>query len=207
MKKNTLLNLLNKNIMDLENRIGDSINYLGNTTNLKLYDVSMYCYENNIEDDYFNFFCECEYNYFNDTLKENNIELKYIGRTSTFRVIGENYFNGYWSIYDIEDFDKNISIREKIGYIIENYFYKEYNIGLEFEYDKEGNIINFDYEELKNYMLGYNDSKEVLKNLYIELLSNNLIEELYNIVSTYKYINDFKENQIEIFKNFLEIEE
>ena len=208
MKKNTLLNLLNKNIMDLKNRIGDKIEYLGSTENLKLHEIAMYCYDNNVEIELFNIFCQFEFDNFMEILKENDIELNYIGRTSTFRVIG-NYFltNDNYSIYEIENFDNTSIIKEKIIYLIENYFYKSYSYCFDFKFDKEGNIIDFDYNELKNYILEYSDSKEVLKNIYKELWNNNVIEELNNIVSTYKYIQEFKENQIEIFKNFLEIEE
>lgn len=204
MKKNTLLNLLNENVSDLKNRIGDSINYLGNTTNLKLHEIAMYCYDNNIEIELFNIFCQFEFDNFMEILKENDIELNYIGRTSTFRVVGDFYFNDYRNIYELENFENTTLLKEKIAYMIENYFYANYNYSFDFQFDKEGNIINFDYEELKNYILEYNDSKEVLKNIYKELWNNNVIEELNNIVSTYKYIQEFKENQVEYFKNFIE---
>ena len=203
MKKQTILNLLNSNIKNIEEKIGNKIDCIGSQENLKLYDVSDYCCENDIDIELFNDFCQFEYDNFIETLKENDIELGYIGRTSTFRVQGDFFFNDDRNYYTLEEIEK-LSLNEKIGYLIENYFYCNYNYIFNFEYDKKGNIINFDYEELKNYILSFNDSKEVLKNIYEELFRNNVIEELNNIVSTYKYIEEFKNNQLECFKEFLQ---
>ena len=50
----------------------------------------------------------------------------------------------------------------------------------------------------------YNDAKEVLKDLYLELKKNNVIEEIENIFEVYEYIKNFKNSQVEYFKEFLE---
>ena len=111
---------------------------------------------------------------------------------------------GAFIIYELYNFDYNLTIREKIGYIIENYFHKNYNIDFNLEYDNKGYIVNFEYEEIKNYILIYNDAKEVLKDLYLELKKNNVIEEIENIFEIYEYIKNFKNSQVEYFKEFLE---
>ena len=203
MKKQTILNLLNSNIKNIEGKIGNKIDCIGSQENLKLYDVSDYCYENDIDIELFNKFCQVEYDFFEDFLNEKNVKLKSIGRTSSFYVQGNYFLNSdSYCIYELYNFDYNLTIREKIGYIIENYFHKNYNIDFNLEYDNKGYIVNFEYEEIKNYILIYNYAKEVLKNLYLELKKNNVIEEIENIFEIYEYIKTLKIVKLNILKSF-----
>ena len=71
--------------------------YIGESTNVKLYDVSFYCYQNDINDDLFNIFCENECDFFSDYLKETGANLEYIGRSSSFYFVPAGFnFNCYY---------------------------------------------------------------------------------------------------------------
>ena len=74
--------------------------YIGEATNAKLYDVSYYCYQNDIDDindNLFNIFCENEWDFFSDYLKDVGAALEFIGRTSSFYFIPAAFnFNCYY---------------------------------------------------------------------------------------------------------------
>ena len=74
--------------------------YIGEATNAKLYDVSFYCYQNDIDDindNLFNIFCENEWDFFSDYLKGVGAALEFIGRTSSFYFIPAAFnFNCYY---------------------------------------------------------------------------------------------------------------
>ena len=61
--------------------------YIGESTNVKLYDVSFYCYQNDINYDLFNIFCENEWDFFSGYLKNVGASLEFIGSTSSFYFI------------------------------------------------------------------------------------------------------------------------
>ena len=71
--------------------------YIGEATNAKLYDVSFYCYQNDINDNLFNIFCDNEWDFFSDYLKDVGADLEFIGRTSSFYFIPAAFeFNCYY---------------------------------------------------------------------------------------------------------------
>ena len=78
----------------------DQFYYIGEPTNAKFYDVSYYCYQNDINDihdNLFNIFCENEWDFFSDYLKELDANLEFIGRTSSFYFIPAAFdFNCYY---------------------------------------------------------------------------------------------------------------
>ena len=76
--------------------------YIGESTNVKLHDVSFYCYQNNIDDNLFNIFCENEWDFFSDYLKEVKATLEYIGRSSSFYFIPAS-FN--FNCYDMREYE------------------------------------------------------------------------------------------------------
>lgn len=73
----------------------DRFYYIGEATNAKLYDVSFYCYQNDIDDTLFNEFCAAEWDFFEDCLKDGGGALEFIGRTSSFYFVPRDIIF-YW---------------------------------------------------------------------------------------------------------------
>lgn len=184
-KANEVLNWL---VEELENPCYDYMD-------LKLHDVSWYMYkdmendfplcykeeeENNV--DYFSWFCEEEYDSFIEWCKENHIDFNkmcnHIGRTSRF------YLHNWY--------DSNID------YIIDNIMCNVapyYNNG--YYRIENGIIIDTDYED-------YSEETEDELLYLIENFKKDFEKEAEDIKTVYQYINDFKTNQVEIFKDFLD---
>lgn len=160
---------------------------------LKCHDVSYYCWKDMEKDfplcyacaednDYFSWFCEAEYDCFIEWCKENNIDFNkmrcQLGRTSSFY---------------LQDFtDTNID------YTLENLYEKVSNYcGFAYVYIDGGNILRDDFEEYKD------ETIEELEYIADEFY-NDVISYCKDILKVYDYINSFKENQVEIFKEYLE---
>lgn len=166
---------------------------------LKLHDVSYYCYSHmfadfpelyeNDQDSYFYDFCECEYDCMIEYFEENDIAYnpEYIGRTSSF------YLSKYISFscrcpYGI-DFQQSIyDLLYENGYtcdcmpeITEN--------GL---IDTTDEYIKDCYENI-DYIASGDFFKDVKK-------------QLSDCIKAYEYIADFKNNQVEYFKDFCDNE-
>ena len=76
----------------------DLFDHLGELTNAKIHDVSYYCYENNIEESIFNDFCFDEWDFFENNIKEINVDILHLNPfTSSFYFINNDYnFNCYY---------------------------------------------------------------------------------------------------------------
>ena len=172
--------------------------------NLKVYDASYYSYKQAKEDyplltegqisDTFWYFCEQEFDCFVDDLKELGINWhkihKQIGSTSSFHLKPENtdrivYFNN--RVGHCNEIDKITTISELL-YVL------DYN---NLEYTAEG--ISFD-----NYI--EEDEKEDYANNFIDNFEKEIKDLLQDCITTYENIKSFKDNQIEIFKDYLEQE-
>lgn len=189
------INQLNKEIKKIYKHIEENEDIFG-YMDLKLYDASYYIYSD-MEKDYpdlkndkiniFNDFTELNFNMFIEDLKINycidfNNMIDSIGRSSSF-----------YLYKDIGYIDKNMGVIEELSY-------KYYGIPLLFDYDY---IYN-------DYFLEYNEN---MINDYYDLIIdlNDLIEDIYiyfkkdikDIKTVYNYIKDFKNNQIEYFKEFI----
>ena len=105
------------------------INYdvIGSLTDLKLHLVVM---EENCDDELFSMCCQQEYDSFTEELE---VKMKYVGRTSKFRI---DYENGlYGNVYYYDDF-VNASKKEKMKMLFQEFIYYEYD-ALEDETDEE----------------------------------------------------------------------
>lgn len=171
-------------------------------TDLKLHKVAYYIGHNEIETDAFQSFCDVEYDYFNDWLQENNLKTEQIGDTSQF------YFYSDESPYNFYDFDiydviEDSNIFDTLGYGLES--------ELETLFTSESMYQAFyDFENYGRYDLS--DSED-LDNLETEL--DNSIYELEEylqaycvqvraIKRAYKWLENYKANQVENFKDFVE---
>ena len=180
-----------------------------NSLNLKLYDICYYCgseemkkdfplaykqYEKQKYNDYdfFSMFCDTEYDFFKEDLMESfNIDvdemIHYINRTSMFYLHSNNIISvdGYGEI-DTDEIMRNIL--EEFYNCSDSWIIVDNKIDI--------NLIK-DIGE---------DSIEDLEYI-IEDLYDAVVDYCKDIIFVYNYINDFKKNQVENFKMYLEYKE
>ena len=173
-----------------------------NYTDLKLHDVAFYVGDNEkLLNDFMNF-CECEYDYFKYWLDENMLKTEYIGRTSSFKFYGgyaESNFYGF-DIYDMKD-DQNIF--DTLGYGIESESEIIFDSGsLEYAYYELENVLNYDLSDSDDL----NDLEIDLDNAIEELQEylHAYYKEIKAVKRAYKWLEDYKKNQVESFKDFVE---
>ena len=188
---------LNKQFKKLQKHTQDL-----NATNLKLYDVAYYVGDDEKLLNHFRNFCEFEYEYFEEYLKENMLETEYIGRTSSFKFYGgyaeSNFYD--FDIYDMKD-DENIF--DTLGYGLESETELLLNSSnlKEFYYDLE-NELNYDLsdsDELDDLETELEDAIEELEE-YLQAY----YKEIKGVKRAYKWLESYKDNQIENFKDYVE---
>lgn len=161
---------------------------LMDVTNLKCYDVAYQLEEG--QEDVFNHFCECEFSYLEDYLEEDFFKVVYhIGRTSSF----------YWIDTDLESF---------IEYLNEYQLLNPYLSGVDHNLEL--------YDSLEDY-IGYIEDQdddlkagalEEVRAILVELAFDSLMrhfKEHYSLgIKGYRYVRDFKANQVAIFNEYKE---
>ena len=179
MKKETLRIKLMEMITD------EVVEYAGNITNLKLYDANyLACRiaeENGNEEVFeaFNSFCQESFDTFMEDSESpmRGLKLKHLGRTSSFRIDTEDGL--YGGVYYYDDYN-NASKEEKKQMLYEEFLYIQNTDESDFE-EMDTDEIELLIEEMKDY-----------------------IENFNNIIEAYKEIEDFKKNQVEYFKEYIE---
>lgn len=144
-------------------------------------------FDNEAQNDWFNCFCEDSYNLFLEDIKESKgidfNELRdNIGRTSSF-YLGK--------LHNTEK-DKYSCALTEASY--------EFNItNLEFNEDENG--IHF----IDNDLSGYEDVEDAVNGMLalVETMYDDLKDKLDEIIYVYDYIKDFKDNQVEYFKDYV----
>ena len=170
-------------------------------TNLKLYDVSFYVGDDEkLLNDFMNF-CECEYDYFKYWLEENMLQTEYIGRTSSFKFYG-GYAESNFYDFDIYDMKDDNNIFDTLGYGLESETELLLNSSnlKEFYYDLE-NELNYDLsdsDELDDLETELEDAIEELEE-YLQAY----YKEIKGVKRAYKWLESYKDNQIENFKDFV----
>ncbi len=173
---------------------------------LKLHEI-FYEFDDETYDQYFNAFCEISYADFREFLKDLYISenlMKYVGHTSKFNIKTE-----YGEIYNSCQ-DDYIDITEIIDTLYENNCaYDEYSV-----YD----FLNSDTDEIPVTALEYDYNVLINKgeNVYtfendLDMFLDFIIEDLFKVtaeiikpcIEVYNYIYDFKTNQVEYFKEFI----
>ena len=171
----------------------DRVECIGQLEDLKLYDVSYYIGEklnkiegldyreyNNLYCHIFELFCEDNYNMFEEDEKNYNIKRVYLGHTSRF-YIESNYHEIIDSYYYPSNYREEYDLEEKKSMLLDEFLFNQLGI----------------YEDcIEDYYSTKEDFIYIL-NEYEDFLDT--IEEIYE---GYKYIRDFKENQIDIFKDW-----
>ena len=164
---------------------GEVVKYVGNITNLKLYDANyLACKiaeENGNEEIFeaFNSFCQESFDTFMEDSESpmRGLKLKHLGRTSSFRIDTEDGL--YGGAYYYDDYN-NASKEEKKQMLYEEFLYIQNTDESDFE-EMDEDEIELLIEEMKDY-----------------------IENFNNIIEAYKEIEDFKKNQVEYFKEYIE---
>ena len=169
---------------------------VGVITDLKLYDL-VYNSDIDFSDAMFEDFCYCEFNFFNGYLVENCCKCDYIGRSSKFTV-NSSYRDFLFSYYNQCDYFANnkLTTLDKKVMIITEWLYCNDSICIALEKklsESDGEILDA-YDNCT-----YNETIEYIKRDF-----KDCIECLRDIKNVYDYINDFKKNQIENFKAFLD---
>ena len=172
-----------------------------NYTDLKLHDVSFYVGNDEKLLKHFENFCECEYDYFQYWLDENMLKTEYIGRTSSFYFYGgyaeSNFYD--FDIYDMKD-DQNIF--DTLGYGLESETEIIFDSGsLEYAYYELENVLNYDLsdsDELDDLETELEDAIEELEE-YLQAY----YKEIKGVKRAYKWLESYKDNQIENFKDFV----
>ena len=161
------------------------VEYVGNITNLKLYDANYLAYkiaeESGNEEvfEVFNNFCQESFDTFMEDSESpmRGLKLKHLGRTSSFRIDTEDGL--YGGAYYYDDYN-NASKEEKKQMLYEEFLYIQNTDESDFE-EMDEDEIELLIEEMKDY-----------------------IENFNNIIEAYKEIEDFKKNQVEYFKEYIE---
>ena len=202
MKKRELLNNIKTNMEVIINTLRKyDIETLFNLYDLKLHDMATM---DNLDDDLFDFICQCEYDNFKEYLEENNCILKYLGRTSSFWVISE--------YSRISEYDLSETLSSGLNFKLEvlvNEFLDEYiNYNLEVTIDKD---FNFTYNSnITDENWCDMDDLEKLADLltdYERDLQEFIEYNIINPLEVIEYINDFKENQELIYNEYAECNE
>ena len=151
---------------------------LGEATDAKLYDVSMYTCSQDLDPFYFNDFCNIEFDFFKDYLKDVGAALEFIGRTSSFYFIPAAFdFNVYY-MSSFNDSD----ILERRRMLFDEFLY---HTGL---YDSLGEMIDAGWgvDEIKKEWAQYCD------------------DALDPINQAWEYLDLFKLNQLDTFIEYME---
>ena len=177
--------------------------------NLKLYDAFFYnnseemqkdfplCYSNTEKNNvnYFYEFCEQAYEDYRNLFPYHADNEKYIGRTSSF----------YFIPQDASDYIDSTTYTNKENFIgdLFSYIVHDVNASCYISLSNKNSILFDDKEEVLS-------NKEIFENVccYLEDIGNYDVELLFaDALELYEYVADFKENQVEYFKNFLHNEE
>lgn len=170
--------------------------------NLKLYDVNNYVCENEIDYDLFDLFCEDSYRFFKEFMDENYIDnsiFNHIGRTSSFFLHDLNTIYINRCRYDYIDWDLLTLITEMFN------SYTSLDIAInENKIIIDEDFINSHFEDYHCTIDEYCDDILEDLNYIIDNLLNDLKLKFEDTLLMYNYIKDFKENQVEYFKECLE---
>lgn len=175
----------------------ETIQNLGQT-DLKLHNVADYYMDNfDVDEDeweIFNTFCEIRFEDFQEYLKETNMEIEQLGRTSAF------WFVDTENIYDFNAYEmlEDESIFSTLGYeipftdLLEQTFI---NDNVEDIY----NMSDVDEDDLDNFMDNLDselyDLTEIFKDFKVHA---------NRIIKAHNDLDSFKNNSVEDFKGFLE---
>ena len=189
---NGLNALINKMDLSLFEKIGE-------LENLKLYDCFYMVDDEKITLDDFYLFCKDSYeDLFLEMLEENNLQWLQYGRTSShyFDLQDTPLFNLY---YNSDFFNKSNKV--KAFMVLDELLNSLYNVQIEYN---NGEIVTVNSQDIDTINNDY--TQEELTGI-IKEMAESLDYYATTIHSGYKWLNDFKENQVKYFKEWLPSEE
>ena len=170
----------------------DRVECIGQLEDLKLHDVSYYIGEKLSQVDgltnekyyelyshMFDMFCENNYDIFVEDEKNYNIKRKYLKYTSKFYF--ESSYHDIINYYYASDYRDEYDLKEKKLMLLDEFLFNQLGI-----YE---DCIEEDYSTKEDFIYMVDEYEDFLDTL----------EEIYG---GYEYIRDFKENQIDIFKDW-----
>ena len=170
----------------------DRVECIGKLEDLKLHDVSYYICEkldkiegldyreyNNLYCHIFELFCEENYNMFEEDEKNYNIKRVYLGHTSSFYI--ESNYHDIINYYYPSNYREEYDLKEKKSMLLDEFLFIQLGI-----YE---DCIEDYYSTKEDFIYMLNEYEDFL----------DTIEEIYG---GYEYIRDFKENQVDIFKDW-----
>lgn len=205
---------------NLRNRLTSNKVYF---TNLKLYDASFYAYEIGEKEnklDYYNSlfydFCECSYEYdFKEMMEslDNWVYCEYIGRTSTFYFTTNDLENNLFRdllnancndkafeafletiLFEASEYDPSeLLSTENFLAIYKNRYL----------HGKDFAEFSDPIEEKEMFLLEYrNELSDFIENF--DPILSELERDISKVLKAYKWLETFKENQVEYFKDYIE---
>ena len=170
----------------------DRVECIGKLEDLKLHDVSYYIGEklnkiegldyreyNNLYCHMFELFCEDNYNIFEANEENYNIKRVYLGHTSKFYI--ESDYSEIINYYYASDYREEYDLKEKKSMLLDEFLF--------IQLDTYEDCIEEDYSTKEDFIYMLNEYEDFL----------DTIDEIYEC---YEYIRDFKENQVDIFKDW-----
>ena len=170
----------------------DRVECIGQLEDLKLHDVSYYICEkldkiegldyrehNNLYCHIFELFCEENYNMFEEDEKNYNIKRVYLGHTSSFYI--ESNYHDIINYYYPSNYREEYDLKEKKSMLLDEFLFIQLGI----------------YEDCIEEYYSTKEDFIYMLDEYEDFLDT--IEEIYE---GYEYIRDFKENQVDIFKDW-----
>lgn len=171
-------------------------------TNLKLYDVAFYVGNDERLLNHFENFCFSEYEYFEYWLDENMLEIQQIGRTSSFYFYG-GYSGSNFYDFDIYDMKEDKNIFDTLGYGLESEletlfisddFYQAY-----YNLENDCHLDLSDEDDLEDL------ETELDNSIYeLEEYLHAYYKEIKYVKRAYKWLEDYKANQVEYFKDYVD---
>lgn len=198
--KKTLLKKLNKGLEKIFTIVNkDYINCIGRCTDLKLHDIAC---SDLCNDNMFNDFCYYAFNDYEDFENTLSVKREYIHLSSKFYILSDDNILSFFDIQYLE----NKSYKEKILYLLDIFINTQidYSLGIDdlivIDNNKIVDIGNFAIDFIKDY---YNKNIDDIINEFINDFNKFINDYFEDVWKLYDYIDDFKENQLEFYKDYI----
>ena len=201
-------------VEELKNGIRNNLKKVTNQgrTNAKLYDASFVGTNKAFEGEYSPFyrFCEIEWDFFRDFMKEHDLETQQYARTSSFYIVSTQYrddrsFSDYNNLSEVSE---SVLGKAVIDFM-DNHLYYEQRNDEKLSFNDVEYIIGY---FMNQYELTLEESFDYIQESVLDSIDDELSElELYvdaleSINEGYKYLEEFKQNQVYNFISYIKDE-
>lgn len=201
-------------VEELKQDIKDNLKKVNNQgyTNAKLYDASYVGTDKAFEGEYSPFyrFCQIEWDFFRDFMKEHDLETKQYARTSSFYIVSTQYtdsrsFSDYNNLSELDE----PQLEKAVIDFMDNHLYYEQRNDEKLSFNDVEYIIGY---FMNQYELTLEEVFDYIQESVLDSIDDELAElELYvdaleSINEGHKYLNEFKENQVYNFISYIQDE-